>query len=136
MRWFELSLPPQPAVIGIARTTAAATARLAMLDPEVADDARTCISEAVTNAVNAHTREGLATPVLVRLGADDGLLILEVHDRGTGPTPPVTTMVPVTDVDELTEGGFGIPVMEALADDFELTSGEDGGTIVTLRFRH
>lgn len=136
MRWFELRFPPQPTMIGVARSTVVETAHLSGLDDAAVEDARTCISEAVTNALNAHTANQSADPVLVRLGSDVGTLVLEVHDSGGGP-PKASAhpqMPSLDDLDALPEGGFGIPVMHALADECVITSAEGGGTIVRLRF--
>jgi anti-sigma regulatory factor (Ser/Thr protein kinase) len=58
-------------------------------------------------------------------------LVVEVSDKGGGFTPP-TMPSRVLDEEELSEGGLGIAIIEALADELEITERADGGS--RLRF--
>jgi anti-sigma regulatory factor (Ser/Thr protein kinase) len=51
-----------------------------------------------------------------------------VVDQGEGFTPQAGR----TDTDELTEGGLGIAIIEALSDELEITQRDEGGS--RLRF--
>jgi anti-sigma regulatory factor (Ser/Thr protein kinase) len=57
--------------------------------------------------------------------------VVEVSDRGEG-FVPATPGASRLDGEELSEGGLGIAIIEALADELEIRDGEDGGS--RLRF--
>lgn len=134
-RWFDLTLPPDVRYIGVARSTVVAAAETTGLDAERVQDLRTCVSEAVTNAVTAHRRHRSEDSILLRIGCGERDVRIEVHDLGPGMARGGARVMPATDdPDELAEGGYGLPVIQALADEMELAEGADSGTIMRLRF--
>jgi anti-sigma regulatory factor (Ser/Thr protein kinase) len=58
-------------------------------------------------------------------------LVIEVSDHGAGFTPP-EPLGRVLETGELSEGGLGIAIIEALADELAITERADGGS--HLRF--
>ena len=78
------------------------------VDARVLADAALLVSELVTNSVR---HAGVAADEFVRvsIAVSDGVLVLEVEDAGT------TGMVAATDPDRERGGGFGLHLVEALA---------------------
>lgn len=141
MQWTDLTLPAQPELVGVARRMAVAAAESARLPESRLSDLRTCVSEAVTNAVHAHVAAGVQEPITIRVGHDTDTVVVEIHDHGPG-LPSSLRIGSLADpndldVEMLAEGGYGIPVMQALADHVDLshTEGDHGGTIVRLGFK-
>lgn len=133
--WVTLRLPSAAHIVGIARSMAVASAAAAGLDFERVEDVRMCTSEAVTNAVQAHRRIEVTLPVVVRTTVVDNRFIIEVGDSGPG-LPPNARSSNGDGV--LAEGGYGIPVMQALSDTFDVSTGglldPTMGTTVRLSF--
>lgn len=117
--WVTLRLPSAAHVVGIARSMAVASATAAGLDLDRVQDVRMCTSEAVTNAVQAHRRVEVTLPIIVRTTVVDGRFIIEVGDSGPGVLPNARPI----DRGDLTEGGYGIPVMQSLSDSFDVSHG-------------
>lgn len=135
--WVSLELPADPSLVGVARTMATSALAGRALPAERVDDVRTCVSEAVTNAVRAHAATGVTAPVLVRVGVADTEVVIEVADRGPGLRSGERAMPEASDpLDELAESGYGLAVMAALADQMDIEAREQsaGGTTIRLRF--
>jgi anti-sigma regulatory factor (Ser/Thr protein kinase) len=73
---------------------------------DLRDDACLLVSELVTNSVQ-HAGQPAGAPVQIRAAATDGVLRVEVHDRGHG---PVRRRAPGP-----RQGGFGLHLVEQLA---------------------
>jgi serine/threonine-protein kinase RsbW len=108
-----------------------------LLADERIDDLKLAVSEACTNAIEAHDAAGSHERVLVRCRAADDLLEICVEDRGQGFDPSqLPDHPPVTDPDRLKfERGLGIPLIRALVDEVEF-SPTGHGTAVRLVMRH
>jgi anti-sigma regulatory factor (Ser/Thr protein kinase) len=134
--WVTLRLPSAAHVVGIARAMAVASATSAAVPPDRVEDVRTCTSEAVTNAVQAQRRVEVALPIMVRTATVEGRFVLEVADSGPG--LPEDAQVG-RGLGELREGGYGIPVMRALSDSFDVSPGGPVdpavGTTVRMTYR-
>lgn len=133
----SLEIPPRAEFVAVARlvVSTAAKSRRALADDRVAD-LTLALSEACTNAIEAHDAKDQADRVTVRVDEDDERLVVTVEDRGPGfdlmelPTHPA-----VTDPDRLNfERGLGIPIIRNLVDEVTFTS-DDGGTTVTMVLR-
>jgi anti-sigma regulatory factor (Ser/Thr protein kinase) len=133
--WVTLRLPSAAHVVGIARAMAVASATSAAVPPDRVEDVRTCTSEAVTNAVQAQRRAEVTLPIVVRTRTAGDRFVLEVADSGLGLDAEPRNAA----ADALREGGYGIPVMRALSDSFDVARGgpEDAqvGTTVTMTYR-
>ena len=128
----RLTIPAKAEYITLGRLALTGIARLsdAPFPQEVLGDLKLALTEACTNSVrHAYAgREGIVE-ILYELHSDR--LVVEVSDRGEGFEPPKKPEHALTE-DELKEGGLGIAIIEALADEFEISERADGGS--HLRF--
>ncbi|HEX3622818.1 MAG TPA: ATP-binding protein [Acidimicrobiales bacterium] len=134
----ELEIPARAEFVALARLVVSALAASdSNLADERIDDLKLAVSEACTNAIEAHDAAGSDERVLVRCRADDDLLEVCVEDRGQGFDPAeLPDHPPVTDPDRLKfERGLGIPLIRALVDEVEF-SPTGQGTAVRLIMRH
>ncbi len=133
----ELEVPARAEFVALARMVVASVASTRRdLPPERVDDLRLAVSEACTNAIEAHRAAAVGDPVLVRVWEDDERLDVSVEDHGNGFDPnALPTHPPVTDPDRLNfERGLGIPLMRRLVDRVEFSSSSRGTAVrMTLR---
>lgn len=130
----ELSIPPRVEYLAVVRAVISAAAGLdPHISPERLDDIRLAVSEATTNAIEAHSRCDSAETIDLRCDLGDGQVSIEVHDRGTGFDPSkLVPHPPVTDPERLQfERGLGIPLMRRLMDEHEVHPSPQG-TLVRL----
>ena len=132
----RLEIPARAQYLGLARqVVAAAAATEPTFRDERIDALRIAVSEATTNAIEAHADLEKDERIVIRcnLGADQ--IEVEVMDRGAGfgsDTPAMPAMPDPTASDRLyREHGLGLPLIRVLADEAEIRSGE-GGTAVRL----
>jgi serine/threonine-protein kinase RsbW len=130
----ELEIPARAEFVALARLVVSSDSSLA---DERIDDLKLAVSEACTNAIEAHDAAGSEERVLVRCWAADDALEVCVEDRGEGFDPAqLPDHPPVTDPDRLKfERGLGIPLIRALVDEVEFSS-TGHGTSVRLVMRH
>ena len=130
----RLEIPPRAEFVALARlvVSTAAKSRRSLADDKVAD-LTLALSEACTNAIEAHDAKDEADRVRIRVDEDDARLVVTVQDQGPGfdlmelPAHPA-----VTDPDRLNfERGLGIPIIRNLVDEVTFTS-DSGGTTVTM----
>jgi anti-sigma regulatory factor (Ser/Thr protein kinase) len=130
----SLEIPPRAEFVAVARlvVSTAAKSRRDLPEDKVAD-LTLALSEACTNAIEAHDAKDEADRVLVRVDEDEDRLVVTVEDRGPGFDPlELPTHPAVTDPDRLNfERGLGIPIIRNLVDEVTFTS-NDGGTTVTM----
>ncbi len=133
----ELAIPASPEYIAIVRlvVSSLATAQRAISDDRV-DDLKLAVSEACTNAVEAHVAAGVEAPVVVRVIEAPERLEVEIVDRGVGFDPDhLPSHPPVTDPTRLDfERGLGIPLIRNLVDDAEFHSTRGGTTVRMVVF--
>jgi serine/threonine-protein kinase RsbW len=133
----ELEIPARPEFVALARLVVSAMASTeAILSDDQVDDLKLAVSEACTNAIEAHDAIATSERVLVKCWADDGALRVSVEDRGPGFDPStLPDHPPPTDPDRLKfERGLGIPLIRALVDEVEISS-SGAGTEVRLAMR-
>ena len=134
----ELEIPARAEFVALARLVVSAMASSdAVLSDDQIDDLKLAVSEACTNAIEAHDAAGTDERVVVRCKADSDTLEVYVEDRGHGFDPgELPDHPPVTDPDRLKfERGLGIPLIRALVDEVEFSPTLDG-TSVRLVMRH
>lgn len=132
MSEIELEIPPRVQYLALVRAviTSAASLEPAMLPGRI-EDLRLAVSEATTNAVEAHLDAGIELAVRIRCEVGDGRVQVEVCDRGAGFDPQaLVPHPPVTDPERLQfERGLGVSLMRKLTDKHEIESGPDGTTV-------
>jgi serine/threonine-protein kinase RsbW len=130
-RTVRLTIPAKAEYIGLGRLALSGLARLHPdpLPAEVVADLKLALTEACTNAVR-HAYDGGEGSVEITYELHPDRLVVEVSDDGEGfdlePAPAVAGD------DELVEGGLGIAIIRALADEVRVSGREEGGS--TLRF--
>jgi serine/threonine-protein kinase RsbW len=128
----RLTIPAKPEYITLGRLALTGIARLRPepLRQEVLGDLKLALTEACTNSVR-HAYDGGEGTVEILYELHDDKLVIEVVDEGEGFEPPAEPSTALVD-DELSEGGLGIAIIEALADEFEIRERPQGGSF--LRF--
>lgn len=131
-RVLELQIPASPEFIAIVRLVVSSmvTARRALSDDRI-DDLKLAVSEACTNAIEAHDAATSDQVVTVRFLEDDDRVEVHIEDHGRGFDPAaIPTHPPVTDPDRLNfERGLGIRLIRTLVDDVAFDSSEAGTTV-------
>ena len=127
-RAVRLTIPAKPEYITLCRLALTGLSRVRPLPDETLADLKLALTEACSNSVrHAYSdREG-SVEILYELHEDR--LVIEVLDEGDGFDARETDK----DGDELTEGGLGIAIIRAIADEFEVGE-RSGGTGSRLRF--
>ena len=132
LKSIRLTIPAKPEYITLGRLALTGIARLRAepLPAEVLGDLKLALTEACTNSVRHAYADGAGhVEILYELHADK--LVVEVADEGEGFEPP-SDPSQALGADELSEGGLGIAIIEALADEFEIRERSEGGS--SLRF--
>ena len=121
-RAVRLTIPARPEYISLCRLALAGISRARDLDDETVADLKLALTEACTNSIRHAYRDGHGTVEVVYDLRPDRLVI-DVTDTGSG-----FDLAPRDGdaADQLTEGGLGMAIMRALADELELTPGADG----------
>ena len=130
----ELEIPARAEYVALARlvVSSMASTRRDLADDRI-DDLKVAVSEACTNAIEAHRDADTDDSVVVRCQEEDDQLVILIEDRGEGFDPSaLPDHPPVTDPDRLNfERGLGIPLIRTLVDEVEFAS-SDNGTRVKL----
>ena len=103
------------------------------LENDRIDDLRIAVSEATTNAIEAHGLSGSFDRIRIQCNLADDEISVVVHDEGVGFDPATVPDLPEPESPDRLEheSGLGVHLMQLLADESEISSGEDG-TDVTL----
>jgi serine/threonine-protein kinase RsbW len=128
----RLTIPAKAEYITLGRLALTGIARLGAepFPQELLGDLKLALTEACTNSVR-HAYAGAEGTVEILYELHSDRLVVEVSDRGNGFVPPVQ-LGGVLEADDLAEGGLGIAIIEALADEFEISERAEGGS--HLRF--
>lgn len=128
----ELEIPARAEFVALARLVVAALAAAeATLADDRVDDLKLAVSEACTNAIEAHDAAGSAERVLIRCHAGTTSIEVVVEDNGQGFDPAeLPDHPPVTDPDRLKfEHGLGIPLIRALVDQVDFSPTAQGMSV-------
>lgn len=122
----NLTIPAKAEYITLGRLALTALARVRELPEETLADLKLALTEACSNSVrHAYSSDDGTVEILYQLEPDR--LVIEVSDQGRGFVPP-------SGLEEIDfgEGGLGIAIIRALADDLEISEKMGGGS--RLRF--
>jgi serine/threonine-protein kinase RsbW len=118
----RLTIPAKPEYITLVRLALTGLAGLRALPDETLGDLKLAVTEAASNSVRHAYSNGDGT-VEVVYELEQDRLIVEVIDDGQG---FVHENAPMDDRNELDEGGLGIAIIQALADEFEVGARPEG----------
>ena len=125
----RLTIPAKPEYITLGRLALTGLSRVRELPQETVADLKLALTEACSNSVrHAYPDRDGVVEIVYYLRPDR--LVIEVADDGEGFEPG--ERVPDED-DELSEGGLGIAIIRAIADELEIETGT-GGRGSRLRF--
>jgi serine/threonine-protein kinase RsbW len=128
----ELEIPARAEYVGLARlvVSSLASGRRTLADDRI-DDLKLAVSEACTNAIEAHRDIDVDERVLVRCAEAEDRLEVSIEDRGQGFDPEsLPEHPPVTDPERLNfERGLGIPLIRTLVDEVTFQSSSDGTSV-------
>lgn len=128
----ELGIPARAEYVALARlvVSSLASSRRELPDERI-DDLKVAVSEACTNAIEAHRNSGAGDNVSIACIEFDDRLVIRISDQGEGFDPKsLPEHPPVTDPERLNfERGLGIPLIRTLVDDVEIESGPNGTEI-------
>lgn len=127
-RTVRLTFPARAEYITLCRLALTGISRLRPLSEELLADLKLALTEAASNSVrHAYAEDGIGVVhVVYELHPDR--LVIEVADEGAGFDPSSGD-----DSEALAEGGLGIAIIRAIADEVEIGS-QPGGKGSRLRF--
>lgn len=133
----ELEIPARAEYVGLVRlvVSSLATARRT-LDEDRIDDLKLAVSEACTNAIEAHADVDADERVILRWSEAADRLQVQIDDRGPGFDPgQLPEHPPVTDPERLNfERGLGIPLIRTLVDEVAFDPSEPGMSVRLVMF--
>ncbi len=126
----RLTIPARAEYITLCRLALTGIGRLRELPDELLADLKLALTEAASNSVRhayGETRDVGVVEIAYELHSDR--LVIEVTDDGEGFDPAAAE----GHRDELSEGGLGIAIIRAIADEVEIGA-QPGGKGLRLRF--
>jgi serine/threonine-protein kinase RsbW len=129
-----VNIPSNPMFERIVRASADELGQAIGLPPERVEDLKLAVSEAVNNAIDHGNQREATKLVEVIFVLDADKLEVRIRDQGTG-TDRVDFSRKIVEEQNLDSGmhrGFGMYLISALVDDYEISSTQYG-TVMTLR---
>ena len=129
-----VNIPSNPIFERIVRASADELGQAIGLPPERVEDLKLAVSEAVNNAIDHGNQREAAKIVEVIFVLDSDKLEVRIRDEGVG-TDRVDFSRKIVEEQNLDSGmhrGFGMYLISALVDDYEISSSQYG-TVMTLR---
>jgi serine/threonine-protein kinase RsbW len=118
----RLTIPARPEYITLCRLALTGIARVRSLSDETLADLKLALTEAASNSVRHAYEEDHAGVVQISYELLPDRLVIEVTDDGGGFDPAEAKGAP----EELSEGGLGIAIIRAIADEVEIGRQPDG----------
>jgi serine/threonine-protein kinase RsbW len=125
----RLTIPARAEYITLCRLALTGIGRLRELSDELLADLKLALTEAASNSVRHAYGDKDPGVVEISYELHPDRLVIEVTDEGEG-FDPVQAEV---NADELSEGGLGIAIIRAIADEVEIGA-QPGGKGSRLRF--
>jgi serine/threonine-protein kinase RsbW len=132
----EVNLANQLGYERIAMACSASFARMMGLAPERIEDLKTMVSEAAINAMQHGNKGRPDARVTVSMNCQDNTINVTVSDEGDG----ITNFPPKPDIEKIIEdlaspAGFGLFLIEQLADQVEFNKEANGGHVVKMAIK-
>jgi serine/threonine-protein kinase RsbW len=119
----RLTIPARAEYITLCRLALTGIARVRDLSDEVLADLKLALTEAASNSVrHAYSGDDDAGVVEISYELLSDRLVIEVTDDGAGFDPAEPDAPP----EELSEGGLGLAIIRAIADEVEIGKQADG----------
>jgi serine/threonine-protein kinase RsbW len=119
----RLTIPAKAEYITLCRLALTGLARLRPVADETLADLKLAITEAASNSVRHAYADGVGeVEIVYELHADR--LVIEVADDGAGFSP--RERAEGGSPEDLSEGGLGIAIIRAIADEVEIGAKDDG----------
>jgi len=125
----RLTIPARAEYITLCRLALTGIGRLRELSDELLADLKLALTEAASNSVRHAYADKDAGVVEISYELFPDRLVIEVTDDGEGFDPAEADV----NADELSEGGLGIAIIRAIADEVEIGA-QPGGKGSRLRF--
>jgi serine/threonine-protein kinase RsbW len=125
----RLTIPARAEYITLCRLALTGIARLRELSDELVADLKLALTEATSNSVRHAYGDEVVGVVEISYELFSDRLVIEVTDEGAGFDLAKAEGHP----DELSEGGLGIAIIRAIADEVEIGA-QPGGKGSRLRF--
>ncbi len=125
----RLTIPARAEYITLCRLALTGIARLRELSDELLADLKLALTEAASNSVRHAYGDEVVGVVEISYELFSDRLVIEVTDEGDGFDLAKTE----GHLDELSEGGLGIAIIRAIADEVEIGA-QPGGKGSRLRF--
>jgi serine/threonine-protein kinase RsbW len=125
----RLTIPARAEYISLCRLALTGIGRLRSLSDELLADLKLALTEAASNSVRHAYADKNVGVVEISYELLPDRLVIEVTDEGEGFDPGEAK----GEADELSEGGLGIAIIRAIADDVEIGT-QPGGKGSRLRF--
>ena len=125
----DFEIPARPEYLSLVRSLVVEAAEIdTELTRERVEDFKVAVSEATTNAIEAHARACLDESIRIRCTLTPDRIEFHITDRGFGFYPDEIQVLPEPDDPSRLnyERGLGIYLMRVLSDDVEIHSGPDG----------
>ncbi|HEY2421671.1 MAG TPA: anti-sigma B factor RsbW [Neobacillus sp.] len=135
--YIEVKMPAKPEYVGVIRLTLSGIASRMGFAFEDIEDLKIAISEACTNAVQHAYKKDEGGEVVVGFGIYDNKLEMMVADNGKSFnfTQTKNELGPYTSsssIDQLSEGGLGLYLMETLMDEVRVLN-QSGVTVFMVK---
>jgi len=129
------TIPAKPDYIGVVRLTISGIASRMGFSFDDIEDIKVAVSEAITNAVqHAYPKEDDKGQVQIKIRVFLDRIDIEVADNGQSfdinDTHKLNSLDPTKSFEQLTEGGLGLYLIDALMDNVSITS--DTGVVVHM----
>jgi serine/threonine-protein kinase RsbW len=121
VREVRLNIPAKPEFITLCRLALTGISRLRPISDETLGDLKLALTEACSNSVRHAYADGDGSVEIVYRLHPDRLEVI-VADDGEGFDPAM----PVSEAEELAEGGLGIAIIRSIADHLEIGVGNAG----------
>lgn len=120
----RITLPARPENVSVVRRVLGAIAETLELPRALCDDMRLAVTEACTNVVrHAYEDPGGMLDVIIRPLGDSLEVVVADSGRGVGPSP------------DTAGPGFGLPLIAALSDAFEVERAAGQGSRLVMSFQ-